>query len=172
MDSADGEGGGLQRLSFASTSEARVVYRSSRNGVALNSTCTRKTGWQLIRLWIETKMFWRSLYSRELGSFAEGNAYDLPALTKHFSGPWNVCKCGFNLSGDTSSQQDHWGWKCNQVWKSLIGSGLVPAHAVGRFQTVASSRGNFIALFVTRVNRYAASGLAMTRSPSGRTLVQ
>lgn len=94
---------------------------------------------------------------RELDSFAEGNACDLPVLTKHFSGPWNVCKCGFSLSGNASSQQDRWGWKCNQVWRSLIGSGLVPAHAVGCFQTVASGRvilgGNFIALFVTRVNQ-------------------
>jgi len=64
MDSPDGEGGGQQPLSIESTSEAHIIYRGGRNGVALNSTCTRKTGRQLIRLGIETKMFWRSLYLR------------------------------------------------------------------------------------------------------------
>lgn len=168
MDSADGEGGDQQPLSFESTSEFMLVYRSSRKGVALNSTCTRKTEWQFNTLVDWNKDVLEVIRElRALGSFAEGNVCDLPALTKHFSGPWNVFKCGFSLSGDTSSQQDRWGWKCNQVWKSLIGSRLVPAHAVGRFQTVASGRGNFIALFVTRVNQYASSGLAMTRSPSG-----
>lgn len=68
MDSPDGEGGGQQPLSIESTSEAQVMYQSSRNGVALNSSCTRKTGRHLIRLGIETKMFWRSLYSRAEGA--------------------------------------------------------------------------------------------------------
>lgn len=174
MDSADGEGGGQQPLSFWIHIRGSSSLPKQQKRCSLELHLHQEDRLTINMLGLKQRCFGGHCIGelRVLGSFAEGNACNLPALTKHFSGPWNVCKCGFSLSGDASSQQDHWGWKCNQVWRSLIGSGLVPAHAVGRFQTVASGRGNFIALFVTRVNQYASSGLAMTRSPSGRTLEQ